>query len=79
VLGLVVLDRAGVIMHGREPIRQKDRLLGWTLSGSFGSTGLPTGLAYVPDMAQQREDAISVVVEIAGGNVAGRLSRLPQG
>lgn len=78
VLGHVALDRPGAILHGREPIRDGETILGWTLSGSFGIDGHSNGLAYVPDLAGKFTGPRPVSVEIAGERMTGRLRPLPQ-
>jgi 4-methylaminobutanoate oxidase (formaldehyde-forming) len=77
VLGHVVIDEPGPILHGREPIRRDGEILGWTLSGALGLDGRAVGIAYVPDLVGRLESELPVELEIVGARTTGRLCRLP--
>lgn len=77
ILAHVRLDEAGPLLHGREPIRCDGKVLGWMLSGSFGSTdGRSTGIAYVDDARFRRARSLSVEVNVAGERRSASLTSL---
>ncbi len=57
----------GRLLHGREPIRHEGRVIGWTVSGSFGGQdSRSSAIAYVADAAKRSAVLLDVEIEIAG-------------